>query len=639
MDGQLQQIIYQSPTQNNQITTEQPAQYVIQEEEPQIEQTYGLVNNQPNQVFYSDIQRDNILQQQQQASQQHIQNTIQQQIPQNQQIILQQYRPGQQILLANTNTSPLTQQQQIIIQNVPQQNTLQVNAPQNTAQNVVLQQQAQQFQNDNFIYDQVIQQQNNPPVQTEQIHQVQADPIQIQNMQDQQMQMQNVLASQQSQIQNHPSPHLPQQSQSQPHPQQIIDKSVGPIVRRQSPVTKQIFFTRSGNLPNQNAVKIIHSPNTAINPQIRFQSPNQIRPQRIITTVANRPRNAVSFVRAKIASPRPVDQTMQQNVPSPGLTTTQVRPRIINARMSSPRVNTGISPGTNVVRLGSVVRNSPPSITTKPVAVQTSTPVKAATDSGAEDLEESIAAAKITKPPNVASPQIGNMVQLTNGNIITIAEFKQRQQLQQQQQQLQPQQQQLQQQIQQKQIAVGGGMSKVRPKTPAPQIVNRKITQQVAQIAQAPEPIDQQKSARMLVILQNGEQRLITFTLPKESCTVQELLEQVGVPFSADTSIQCIPNPGANIDYLVTVGVSCTEPPSEIIQAAQNSLQSKTVQQQTQGAQEVNQSVQKKFQDTFTQKDGTTKNKIDNKDRFVPGMLAVCSACGYSSQDHYQCQR
>lgn len=40
------------------------------------------------------------------------------------------------------------------------------------------------------------------------------------------------------------------------------------------------------------------------------------------------------------------------------------------------------------------------------------------------------------------------------------------------------------------------------------------------------------ESAKMLVVLQSGEQRLITFTLPKESCTVQELLEQVGVPFS-----------------------------------------------------------------------------------------------------------
>lgn len=35
--------------------------------------------------------------------------------------------------------------------------------------------------------------------------------------------------------------------------------------------------------------------------------------------------------------------------------------------------------------------------------------------------------------------------------------------------------------------------------------------------------------AKMLVILENGEQRLITFEVPKEDCTVQDLLEQVMV--------------------------------------------------------------------------------------------------------------
>lgn len=48
--------------------------------------------------------------------------------------------------------------------------------------------------------------------------------------------------------------------------------------------------------------------------------------------------------------------------------------------------------------------------------------------------------------------------------------------------------------------------------------------------AQAPGPSEQAaetQSAKMLIFLQNGEQRLITFTLPKESCTLQEVLEQV----------------------------------------------------------------------------------------------------------------
>lgn len=97
-------------------------------------------------------------------------------------------------------------------------------------------------------------------------------------------------------------------------------------------------------------------------------------------------------------------------------------------------------------------------------------------------------------------------------------------------------------------------------------------------------------SARMLIVLENGEQRLITFTLPKESCTVQELLEQIGVPFEQDTNIQCVAQPGLNIDYLVTVGVNLTETPSEIISAAENSLQMKHQEQQV--YQNASQSIQ-----------------------------------------------
>ncbi|KAL0840365.1 hypothetical protein ABMA28_015625 [Loxostege sticticalis] len=64
----------------------------------------------------------------------------------------------------------------------------------------------------------------------------------------------------------------------------------------------------------------------------------------------------------------------------------------------------------------------------------------------------------------------------------------------------------------------------------------------------------QPQSAKMLIFLQNGEQRLITFTLPRESCTLQEVLEQVNVPFSEDTHIQCMQNTSSEIDYFVSVG-------------------------------------------------------------------------------------
>lgn len=61
-------------------------------------------------------------------------------------------------------------------------------------------------------------------------------------------------------------------------------------------------------------------------------------------------------------------------------------------------------------------------------------------------------------------------------------------------------------------------------------------------------------SIRMLVLLENGEQRLITFTLPKEACTIQEILEQVNVPFQSNTNIQVTEANSNGINYIVTVG-------------------------------------------------------------------------------------
>lgn len=70
--------------------------------------------------------------------------------------------------------------------------------------------------------------------------------------------------------------------------------------------------------------------------------------------------------------------------------------------------------------------------------------------------------------------------------------------------------------------------------------------------------------------------------MPKESCTIQELLEQIGVPFERDTNIQCMQKPGLNIDFLVTVGVNISDTPMDIITAAENSLQLKQQEQQQQ---------------------------------------------------------
>ncbi|XP_055373221.1 uncharacterized protein LOC129606736 [Condylostylus longicornis] len=150
-------------------------------------------------------------------------------------------------------------------------------------------------------------------------------------------------------------------------------------------------------------------------------------------------------------------------------------------------------------------------------------------------------------------------------------------------------------------------------------------------------------NARMLVILASGEQRLITFTLPRDSCTVQELLEQVNVPFDSSTVIQCVSSKGANIDYVVTVGIPLPPPESraEWIQNAEASLMlnktdtSSSQQQQQQTQQPTQQASQQ------TQKSLNDSDKLEDiiPTKYIPGFYAVCKSCGNCSLDHAKCDR
>ncbi|XP_031774669.1 probable serine/threonine-protein kinase irlF [Apis florea] len=60
--------------------------------------------------------------------------------------------------------------------------------------------------------------------------------------------------------------------------------------------------------------------------------------------------------------------------------------------------------------------------------------------------------------------------------------------------------------------------------------------------------------AKMLVIFVNGEQRLITFEIPHEDCTVQDLLKQANIILSEKSSVSLISNPTLDINYLVKIG-------------------------------------------------------------------------------------
>ncbi|XP_063701082.1 uncharacterized protein LOC134831309 [Culicoides brevitarsis] len=152
------------------------------------------------------------------------------------------------------------------------------------------------------------------------------------------------------------------------------------------------------------------------------------------------------------------------------------------------------------------------------------------------------------------------------------------------------------------------------------------------------------ESAKMLVILKSGEQRLITFTLPRETCTVQELLEQVNVPFDTDSNIRCISNPGSDIDYVVTVGIS-TEDSNEMIASAENSLKTPRAQPiGTNNASTPQQGINKTpLQQSQQQKLGQkTPDQAKNNGpdpKYIKGYYAICNNCGACSLDHSKCTR
>ncbi|XP_039310314.1 uncharacterized protein LOC105193212 isoform X2 [Solenopsis invicta] len=66
--------------------------------------------------------------------------------------------------------------------------------------------------------------------------------------------------------------------------------------------------------------------------------------------------------------------------------------------------------------------------------------------------------------------------------------------------------------------------------------------------------------AKMLVMSARKELRLITFHIPNEDCTVQDLLDEADIPFSDETEVIqthfMVDDPVLDINYIVAVGDS-----------------------------------------------------------------------------------
>ncbi|XP_034942141.1 uncharacterized protein [Chelonus insularis] len=122
---------------------------------------------------------------------------------------------------------------------------------------------------------------------------------------------------------------------------------------------------------------------------------------------------------------------------------------------------------------------------------------------------------------------------------------------------------------------------------------------------------------KMLVVLPSGEQRLITFDIPNEECTVQDLLEQAKIPFNGQTVVSLVSDTKLNINYIVEseAGVIATmrdtSDPSDSSETAS----------------------------TVTDESNTSSTIPHEEPKFIDGRLAVCPNCGISSMDFNRCVR
>lgn len=155
----------------------------------------------------------------------------------------------------------------------------------------------------------------------------------------------------------------------------------------------------------------------------------------------------------------------------------------------------------------------------------------------------------------------------------------------------------------------------------------------------------------MLVVLPDEERRLITFTLPSESCTVNELLEQVGIELTPNMQVRCVAIADEGLDYVVTIK---EEKPALMPQSTHVQVLTSTGMQQYHHSQP--QTPQPQLQQQHVQTPSPlhqTPSQMHQKKqapvpapvvpahvpKYVEGFLAICDFCGFLSLDHAKCER
>ncbi|XP_071581214.1 uncharacterized protein [Temnothorax nylanderi] len=138
----------------------------------------------------------------------------------------------------------------------------------------------------------------------------------------------------------------------------------------------------------------------------------------------------------------------------------------------------------------------------------------------------------------------------------------------------------------------------------------------------------QGNTAKMLVMLTTGEQRLITFDIPNEDCTVHDLLDQVNISFPGEPQVSLVDDPELGINYIVEAGVMHTSS----LDGSDGDCNS---------TQEIVSTIAEKLSQNINTSDenSNTSPQTPEEPILVKGMLALCPHCGYSSLHFNRCER
>lgn len=166
--------------------------------------------------------------------------------------------------------------------------------------------------------------------------------------------------------------------------------------------------------------------------------------------------------------------------------------------------------------------------------------------------------------------------------------------------------------------------------------------------------------------------------VPKDQCTIGDLLDQVQISKSLDANVSVYCKPCSTIDYMIAVGVNLNDIPRELFVAAEHTMKGDRQQKvqvlvtsnvpprpansqqviltQTRDGtvvviENINfqsywlrnlmnllESSHELFQARSTTP-GVVRKEPQVDPKYVDGLYAVCTFCGYSGINHAQCQR